>query len=66
MTDFSRREATVAAGALAVGWSAAGSAQSAPITAPRRAFTSGELWLDTAGKPIQAHGGSIIQVGEVF
>ena len=24
------------------------------------AFYPGKLWLDTAGKPIQAHGGSLI------
>jgi Glycosyl hydrolases family 43 len=27
-----------------------------------RSFQPGEVWLDTAGKPIQAHGGSIIEV----
>lgn len=26
----------------------------------------GQAWLDTAGKPIHAHGGSIIQVGDTF
>lgn len=33
---------------------------------PRRSFKPGEIWLDTAGKPIQAHAGSIIQVGPDF
>ena len=33
---------------------------------PRHSFTSGEMWLDTSGKPIFVHGGSIIQVGETF
>jgi hypothetical protein len=39
-----------------------------PPEAPniRTSFKPGELWLDTKGKPIQAHGGSIIQVGERF
>jgi Glycosyl hydrolases family 43 len=31
-----------------------------------RSFHPGELWLDTAGKPIQAHGGSVIAVGNTF
>ena len=30
------------------------------------AFYPGEVWLDTEGKPIQAHGGSIIRVGNVW
>lgn len=29
-------------------------------------FYPGQEWLDTAGKPIQAHGGSILQVGDIF
>ena len=32
----------------------------------RRAFTPGETWLDTAGRPIQAHGGSILQVNGTY
>ncbi len=32
----------------------------------RRAFHPGQEWLDTAGRPIQAHGGSIIRVGDLF
>jgi hypothetical protein len=32
----------------------------------RDAFTPGETWLDTSGKPIQAHGGSIIEVDDTF
>ena len=27
-------------------------------------FYPGRLWLDTEGKPIQAHGGSVIMVGD--
>ena len=30
------------------------------------AFRPGEIWLDTAGKPIHAHGGSILQVGSLY
>lgn len=29
-------------------------------------FRPGDVWLDTSGKPIQAHAGSIIRVGELF
>ncbi len=29
-------------------------------------FRPGELWLDTAGNPIQAHGGSLIAVGDTY
>ena len=32
----------------------------------RTSFRPGEVWLDVAGKPIQAHGGTIIQVGELY
>lgn len=68
MDSLSRRQilarggsAAVALGAGVLGVSAAGAA-----TAPRSSFTPGEVWLDTAGKPIQAHGGSIIAVDGVF
>lgn len=40
-----------------------------PVTSSRlryRSFRPGELWLDTAGKPIQAHGGSLIAVGDSY
>jgi len=32
----------------------------------KHSFSPGEEWLDTKGKPIQAHGGSVIQVGDAF
>ncbi len=32
----------------------------------RQSFTPGEVWLDTSGKPIQVHGGSILKVGGQF
>lgn len=32
----------------------------------RTSFRPGEVWLDTAGKPIQAHGGSILRVEDVY
>jgi hypothetical protein len=33
---------------------------------PLTSFSPGKAWLDTAGKPIQAHGGSILRVEDVF
>ena len=36
------------------------------IAARRRSFKPGEAWLDTAGKLIQAHAGSILQVGDRY
>jgi hypothetical protein len=35
-------------------------------SAPKPVIRPGEVWLDTAGKPIQAHGASILQVGDTF
>jgi hypothetical protein len=35
-------------------------------TSPRKSFKPGEVWLDTSGKPIQAHGGSILSVDGTF
>lgn len=32
----------------------------------QRAITPGEEWLDTEGKPIQAHGGSVMAVGDAY
>ena len=37
-------------------------AVSGDTVTPYQSFRPGEVWLDTAGKPIQAHGGSIIEV----
>lgn len=42
------------------GWARAASGSA------RRSFTPGEIWLDTAGKPIQAHAGSMIAVDGAF
>jgi Glycosyl hydrolases family 43 len=33
---------------------------------PYRSFKPGDVWLDSAGKPIQAHGGSVIQVDDKY
>jgi hypothetical protein len=35
-------------------------------SARRTSFRPGEIWLDTTGKPIQAHGGSIIVVDDRY
>jgi hypothetical protein len=37
-----------------------------PLPARQGLIRPGEVWLDTAGKPIQAHGASILQVGDTF
>jgi hypothetical protein len=43
-----------------------------PVATPSSArieltsFKPGAVWLDTSGKPIQAHGGSVIRVEDVF
>jgi len=51
---------TALAASVAISASAkAGSLAPAPTY---QSFRPGELWLDTSGKPIQAHGGSIIEV----
>ncbi|WP_022867276.1 family 43 glycosylhydrolase [Schaalia vaccimaxillae] len=31
-----------------------------------RSFRPGQVWMDTSGRPIQAHGGSLITVGDDF
>lgn len=36
------------------------------MTTPRRSITPGQVWLDTKGERIHAHGGSIITVGDTF
>jgi hypothetical protein len=41
-------------------------AQGSPTHSRYRAFHPGAEWLDTAGKPIQAHAGSLIAVGDNF
>ncbi|MEO5587248.1 MAG: hypothetical protein ABIQ81_06105, partial [Novosphingobium sp.] len=79
MTTLTRRQMVVAGGASALAFSLPVLAQQSPASAPvpggasalapgaaRTSFRPGALWLDTAGKPIQAHGGSIVQVGELF
>jgi hypothetical protein len=36
------------------------------FAAPQTTFKPGELWLDDRGKPIQAHGGGVIRLGDTF
>ncbi len=64
------RRAVLRSGGL-LGLSAATAAFARPAIladapARRSSFTPGEVWLDTAGKPIQAHGGSILRVGALY
>lgn len=65
MMHISRRSA-ILGGATALGLTATGPGRAASRAAPLRSFTPGERWLDAAGKPIQAHGGSVIVVDGVF
>ncbi|WP_221774048.1 family 43 glycosylhydrolase [Novosphingobium flavum] len=64
------RESSLARRAVLAGGSAAAATLlgPSPLLAGGRPRTihPGQVWRDTAGKPIQAHGASIIQVGDVF
>ena len=42
----------------------AGFAQREGTTHAQKAFFPGEIWLDTRGKPINAHGGGMIYQGQ--
>lgn len=69
MTGMTRRQLVGATGASALTLSLPALAlQKAAVTVPplHSSFRPGEVWLDTAGKPIQAHGGSLIKVGDTF
>jgi hypothetical protein len=69
MTRITRRELVVGASVLAAAGPLQACAQPvAPAVTPEpmRPFRPGEVWLDTTGNPIQAHGGSIIVVGDDF
>lgn len=61
-TSLTKRGILVgAAASAAVALSARAQTPAAPA-AKLATFRPGEVWLDTAGKPIQAHGGSILTV----
>ena len=67
MTKLTRRAWISGGAALAANMALARSGSAAVATSMRRSsFTPGEIWLDTAGKPIQAHAGSILQVGSQY
>ncbi|MET0377311.1 MAG: family 43 glycosylhydrolase [Rhizorhabdus sp.] len=55
--------AMVACASMWAGTAFAGEAKGAVVN---KSIRPGEVWLDTAGKPIQAHGGSVIAVGKEF
>lgn len=60
---------SILSGAAVVGAAAFGAstmARAVQSPARQRSFRPGEVWLDTAGKPIQAHAGAIITVGKEF
>jgi hypothetical protein len=62
-----RREVIVGAAALAgAGACGYGRDDKATTYQERHSFSPGEPWLDTAGKPIQAHAGSILQLGDRY
>lgn len=66
--SFDRRSVLGGAAATLAGMAglSAETADGARTAARRISFTPGQVWLDTAGKPIQAHAGSIIQAGDDF
>ena len=70
VTRLTRRGLILGGGLLAAGAAmpAVAQAVTAGATKPARrtSFKPGEVWLDTNGKPIQAHAGSIIQVADRY
>ncbi|MET0375350.1 MAG: family 43 glycosylhydrolase [Rhizorhabdus sp.] len=67
MTGVMRRDVlsvALATGTLALARRSSG--RTAEPTLRYKSFRPGQMWLDTAGKPIQAHGGSLIAVGHDF
>ena len=63
MFELTKRNLIVGAAALAA---ALPFATRTKADAAQRVIRPGEVWRDTAGNPIQAHGGSMIVVGETF
>lgn len=70
MALLTKRELLAVSGAAAALGALPAMAQDGPATfvppTPRTSFKPGEIWLDTAGKPIQAHASSILRVGDTF
>ncbi|MET1754959.1 family 43 glycosylhydrolase [Novosphingobium sp. RD2P27] len=61
------RRTVIAAGAALSGLALSGCAtMSSDPKSRQQSIRPGELWLDTAGKPIQAHAGGLIAVGDDF
>lgn len=71
-TSLSRRSmltGTAMLGGMALAGCAGSAARAglgSAMIAPQRSIRPGELWLDTSGKPIQAHAGAVIAVGDTF
>ncbi len=53
-------------GTVAFATHAALGSSAGKATEAAKSFRPGQVWLDTTGKPIQAHGGSIIQVCDTY
>lgn len=66
MTEMTRRDLIGAGLTMGAGVLASPSLAQNTTPSPRNRFLPGQVWLDTAGKPIQAHGGSMIQAGDYF
>lgn len=67
-SGLDRRSLVVGAAALGgVALSGCATMAGSPnLRAPQRSIRPGDVWLDTAGKPIQAHAGAVISVGDRF
>ncbi|MEO7383340.1 MAG: family 43 glycosylhydrolase [Novosphingobium sp.] len=65
MTGIDRRN-LLKVGATAAAFPTISRAASLAKPAPRTSFTPGAVWFDTAGKPIQVRGSSIIKVADTY
>ncbi len=69
MNRFSRRRVLTVAGSFAAANALSDLSFAKAKAKPSgmlHSFRPGDVWLDTSGKPIQAHGGSIIVVNDTF
>lgn len=64
--ETSRRGVLGAAVALAASVPLTSRLHASPTRSKQNRIVPGALWLDTDGKPIQAHGASLIHVGKTF
>ncbi len=66
MAAICRRNLLAGGGLLAASLTTSALAGVARPATQRSTFRPGDVWLDTSGKPIQAHGGSIMHIEGVF